>query len=641
MRLHSTLAICALSLAPLFGAWTPAGPYGGSATAVAIDPSRPDTMLVGARNSLVFKSEDGGKSWRRLPFPRFFLGTVSVLIVDPKQPGRYYAGLANDFSAEAGVWLSDDAGETWRRPDSLQGLSVNALSQWAKDPRRLVAGTRDGVWLSDDSGENWRRISKPYNHELRGVTAVAIDPNDAKIIYAGTTHLPWKTTDEGQTWKSIHNGMIDDSDVFSIFIDPARPSNVYASACSGIYLSDSAGDSWNKVRGIPGTHRRTYVIRQHPKRKNVIYAGTTLGLLQSTDAGATFRKVNDLVIYALEFDPRDPDAFWVAAEGTGLWKASRDGAPTGPFVNGFVNRRVVDAVWSAGRALLNTVQEGPGSGGIFVSEDGGANWDLAISTQKMGDAHLHLLAADPDNPLLILAGREDRLMRSADGGKSWKPVPLPLPGARLQSLAAVRHGEKSVFLAATNRGLLRSPDGGLTWKASTLTSARIVPDVKTIRTSPKGLRAIAKTSQTLYVSSNGGESWSALPVLLPTSTIYDIALGDDPAEPILLATASGLSRSADGGRTWTTVTAGLEEGTVSTVAYRPGRGGSAVAAQFGRAFKSEDGGKTWSAIPGGSLQESTIRRLWFHPGHEGRILALTPDLGVFYLDLNPMAVHNK
>ena len=73
------------------------------------------------------------------------------------------------------------------------------------------------------------------------------------MIYAGTSHLPWKTSDNGKTWESIHSGMIDDSDVFSIYIDPRSPKQVFASACSGIYQSPNGGEMWRKMMGIPNT----------------------------------------------------------------------------------------------------------------------------------------------------------------------------------------------------------------------------------------------------------------------------------------------------------------------------------------------------------------------------------------------------
>src|SRR4029079_10850348 len=103
---------------------------------------------------------------------------------------------------------------------------VRALAVAPSKETRFVAGTAHGVLLSDDSGKTWTRISDPQNLEMQSVTAVAVDSANPEIIYAGTSHLPWKTMDGGKTWQSIHTGMIDDSDVFSIYVDPADPANV-------------------------------------------------------------------------------------------------------------------------------------------------------------------------------------------------------------------------------------------------------------------------------------------------------------------------------------------------------------------------------------------------------------------------------
>ena len=90
-------------------------------------------------------------------------------------------------------------------------------------------------------------------------------PRIRDVIYAGTWHLPWKTTDGGATWNNIKQGLIDDSDVFSIIIDPVRPSIVYTSACSGIYRSDNGGEFYEKVQGIPSTARRTRFLSMIPR----------------------------------------------------------------------------------------------------------------------------------------------------------------------------------------------------------------------------------------------------------------------------------------------------------------------------------------------------------------------------------------
>jgi hypothetical protein len=159
-------------------------------------------------------------------------------------------------------------------------------------------------------------------------------------MYAGTTHLPWKTTDGGATWKSIHQGMIDDSDVFSIHVDSKSPERVYASACSGIYASTSRGEQWRKAQGIPGTDRRTHIVTEDPAYSHLIYAGTTAGLWKSADAGGTWRKLNSHLIRSVEFHPSDGRLMYLATQDRGLLKSMTAGLSTMEINQGFVGRPV-------------------------------------------------------------------------------------------------------------------------------------------------------------------------------------------------------------------------------------------------------------------------------------------------------------
>ncbi len=72
--------------------------------------------------------------------------------------------------------------------------------------------------------------------------------------------------DGGAHWSNIKQGVIDDSDVFSMIVDPSRPSVMFLSACSGIYRSDNYGSDFRKVQGIPATARRTRSLRHGPGR---------------------------------------------------------------------------------------------------------------------------------------------------------------------------------------------------------------------------------------------------------------------------------------------------------------------------------------------------------------------------------------
>ncbi|HEX6897350.1 MAG TPA: hypothetical protein VF146_18855, partial [Bryobacteraceae bacterium] len=258
---------------PALAAWRLAGPYGGSARSIAVDQQNRNVLLAGARDSLLFRSDDAALSWHLLPFPRGTPGTFNAVLMDPGQSGHYYAGLDAGDVADSGVWESRDSGQTWTQLAGLRGSRIESLAMWPKDPGTLAAGTAKGVFLTTDAGANWQRISRENDNEMQDITALAFDPADSKIIYAGTPHLPWKTIDAGATWRSIHDGLIDDSDIFSIRVNPSHPELIFASACSGIYRSNTAGDSWVKLQGIPGTHRRTHVISEDPGAPEVIYAG--------------------------------------------------------------------------------------------------------------------------------------------------------------------------------------------------------------------------------------------------------------------------------------------------------------------------------------------------------------------------------
>jgi photosystem II stability/assembly factor-like uncharacterized protein len=519
-------------------------------------------------------------------------------------------------------------------PETIAGASAEALVRWPRDPRVVLAGTHQGVWRSEDAGVLWTRISQPWNHEMRVITAVAFDPANNEIIYAGTPHLPWKSTDGGKTWNSIHDGMLDDSDVFSIYVDPERPQRILASACSGIYRSETAGAKWLKFAGIPASHRRTHVIRQHPLQPNVVYAGTTLGLLRSTDGGATFKQLNRLHILSMVFHPSDSNTIFMATERAGLWR-SRDGGVTAkPSNTGFVSRKVLNLTAAGGRLFLNTIQDGD-DGGVFQSLDAGAKWGLIANASRVGDNHLHHLAGHPSDPMVLFAANERRLYRTVDGGRQWKTLALPAAGPnrdlRITSLTVLQSSQGLSILLGTDHGLWRTVNSGAGWTLVPVTKAEKMPRVLSVASA--GARIVVRTSSTLYVSEDSGASWRPIALLLPTSVIYDIALSPLTADPILIATAKGLFASDDGGKTWTQRVEGLEDGTVSTVRFHPARNRSAWLVQFGRLYESSDAGLTWRRVEGGEIAESSIRLLWARTGDPSRIFALTPDVGLFYMEL--------
>src|SRR6266568_230226 len=310
-----------------FAQWRSVGPYGGNARALAYDPSNPDHILLGSGAGAVFESTDGGRHWKHFahlgPGHDLMLENIAF---DPSHPATIYVAGWSVNGTGGGFFVTRDGGRSWSEPADLRGKSVQALALADSDPRILIVGALDGLFRSTDRGESWTRISPTGHSDLKNFESVAIDPHDPKIIYAGTWHLPWKTTDGGATWSSIKQGVIDDSDVFSIILDRKQPNEMYMSACSGIYKSVTGGDLFQKVQGIPSTARRTRVLMQDPLHLNIVFAGTTEGLWRTSDSGKTWARTTgpEVIVNDVFVDPTDANRMLLATDRGGVL-ASNDG----------------------------------------------------------------------------------------------------------------------------------------------------------------------------------------------------------------------------------------------------------------------------------------------------------------------------
>ena len=203
--------------------------------------------------------------------------------------------------------------------------------------------------------------------------------------YAGTWHLPWKTTDGGSTWQNIKEGIIEDSDVFSIIIDPTHPNIVFASACSGIYKSLNAGAQFkggvglNQAQGIPSTARRTRKLVEDPKNPDTVYGGTTEGLYRTLDGGVQWSRMTDadIIVNDVWVDPSNTDHVLIATDHGGVL-ASDDAGVSFHASNGGFSARQVSA-YSADPDRPATLYVGvvndKETGGVFQSTDGGLRWE--------------------------------------------------------------------------------------------------------------------------------------------------------------------------------------------------------------------------------------------------------------------------
>ena len=657
-------SLIAFSLAAAFDApapdWHITGPFGGTATSLTLDPKKPNLLLAGGMNSLVFRSEDAGENWSLLDFPKRNLTEVTSVLVDPNDSSHYLAGI---ISADGGaMFTSHDKGITWTTVPDIKDFGVRSIVAAPSKPTRFIAGTLRGVMLSEDSGATWTRVSDPKNLEMQGITATAIDPQDADVMYAGTSHLPWKSTDGGKTWHSIHTGMTDDSDVFSIYVNPANPNNVFASACSGIYTSGDRGDQWRKLMGLTFSQRRTHVIRKDPQSEGTIYAGTTMGLFKSPNMGSTWKLLSKEQVNAIVFDPENKGSMYMAMEYEGVSRASDTGERIKMLNHGFVDR-TISSVTTAGDKLIAIETQLGESTGLFVSKDKGESWSQLMDVKGLNTVHLKSIAAMPSEDRIFLGAAPHQLYKSIDAGLIWKPLAIrtvvtlsgpikssavvskatvtgrkpvartrkpvetlrQLTPSEIHGLHTVKNGKTDLLFAATDLGLLKSSDAGERWTVLEVAGSSSVSGLF-LSANGDG-RMVARAGAGLFLSKDYGDHWTPLNFPTPPADVNDVAISADSSAPLLVATRLGLFSTSDDGGKWFANPGKIPASTVNSVVY--GAGTLAYAVQYGKLWESKDGGNSWSRLSS-ELPVPRIRRLWIPDLASNRLYAVTSDLGVLF-----------
>jgi photosystem II stability/assembly factor-like uncharacterized protein len=598
---------------PSAAQWVPLGPDGGDARSLAYDSKNPDHIFLGTSSGQLYVSNDSGRTWAR--HARLGAGNDYVLDnieIDPVDPQQIFvAAWSVEEQVKAGdVFRSRDGGKTWQALAPMHGKSVRAMAVAPSDHRIIVVGALDGVFRSNDSGDTWERIS-PANHaEIKNIESIAIDPRDPKIVYAGTWHLAWKTNDGGLNWHPIKNGVIDDSDVFSIIVDHKNSSVVYLSACSGIYKSEMAAELFHKIQGMPFSARRTRVLQQDPNDTNIVYAGTTEGLWKTVDAGKTWKRVTEpnIIVNDVMVDPRQSSHVLLATDRSGVL-SSTDGTKTFVATNrGFAHRQVSTAVVDENDT--NTIYAGVVNdkefGGVFVSKNGGSDWRQITDGLAGKDVFTLGLGADGT----LIAGTNQGIYALNRGQVAWRMAgtavtekQVKVPPKTKKGKAALRTEfvkseisgrvnqidvKPGLWFAAASSGVYKSSDNGKTWRGGSTLGESGFLSVQALSTN-----VVAATLNAVIVSKDSGASWTKAAVPQWVKAIFRAAIAPDA---IWLATREGALRSMDGGATWEHVLGGLPSRNIFTVGYDTYGRRLLATASTGQLFESRDSGNSWQKI---------------------------------------------
>src|SRR5581483_275581 len=120
------IALMAAGSLPAAAQWKALGPFGGPAAIVQTDPNS-KTMLAGTSSALLFRSRDGGESWDPLPFPLRLRAVLYSLLIHPRIPDLYFAGVSAENPGASGMWRSADGGSTWQPVSVFNGLPVRSI----------------------------------------------------------------------------------------------------------------------------------------------------------------------------------------------------------------------------------------------------------------------------------------------------------------------------------------------------------------------------------------------------------------------------------------------------------------------------------------------------------------------------------
>ena len=334
-------------------------------------------------------------------------GRVTALALDPTDPKTIYLG-----AAQGGVWKTKDGGVNWvAKTDHEVSLSIGALAIDPKAPSILYAATGEGNWSgssesdsyygngvlkSFDGGNSWSVLNPGGIFTGNRFRRIAINPISTSILYAATEYGLFQGTNSGTSWHKLTNDLPAGGVASDVVINPLNPKIVYAAFKGiGIYKTsngESFTPSWKLLKGgLPASGFDRVALGISPSSPNVVYA------LMSNPDKASHNTIDRF--YRTEDDGASWDQIPLpggSIDRYGWWNLWVEVDWTTPNI-------VYLCATSVWKAVLN---EKKGSWTI-------SNIGLQIHPDN------HALAISPFNNMEIYAGNDGGIYKSVDGGQKW------------------------------------------------------------------------------------------------------------------------------------------------------------------------------------------------------------------------------
>jgi photosystem II stability/assembly factor-like uncharacterized protein len=538
----------------------------------------------------IYRSTDGGTTWEKVLYKDENTGGSDVEI-DPSNPDVIYASLwqsrlgpwedNNAFAAAGGgLFKSTDGGTTWKKltkglPDDLVEINL-AIS--ASQPSRLYAtlstthptsyGSDEGLgfFRSDDGGESWMRITTDPRPAMKigggDLPIPRVDPKNPDVVYSASL-VTVRSTDGGKTWTGIR-GAPGGDDYQNLWINPEHPSIILLVSDQGAIVTVNGGETWSSWYNQPTAQMyHASVTNAFPYKVcgGQQESGSVCISSRGNDGEITFRDWHPVGVIEYGYvapDPLDPDVIY----GAGRSEVSRFHWSTGqvenvtpiPIRGQYRVDRTEPLLFSpvdphilyyAGNVLFETRDRGNSWRTIspdLTREDPGVPasvGDQASLNLKAGKQRgaIYSLAPSFQDVNTLWAGTDDgQVWITRDAGKNWKNVTPPVLTAwsKVTQISASRFDDVTAYVSVSRFRIddlrpyiYRTHDAGKTWQEISSGLSADTP-VNTIREDPVRMGLLfAGTETAVWVSFDDGDHWQSLQLNLPHTSMRDLWINDN------------------------------------------------------------------------------------------------------------------
>ena len=584
-----------------------------------------------------FLTKDGGANWKEIKELRST--SIHAMTQSTKNPNIILVGTTD------GIWRSENSGENWEKIEAstMFNTTVDSLAIDPHDDNTIYAGTWWRAYKTTDGGKSWRLIKNGMIDDS-DVFAITIDPRDADHIIASACSGIYESFNKGELWKKIQGIPSQSRRTRDIVQHPSKAGIVYAATTEGFWMTTNAGKSWSLT-----TQKDLEInsIAVHPDAPDRVFIGTNnFGVLVSNDGGRNFTPTNDnfssRFTYTVTADIEQPNRLYATthntATGGGFVFISSDGGNTWTRPKNYDVLRVSPFGILQDRTNPTTMYMATNVG-MFKSLDRGESW-AQITLPK------------PKTPVRKKPVRKAPVKKTT--AKATKPEPVAEPEKKPEETGIIPVLEKKIkvltytedgkngFLAGTDDGLYRSYDLTKGWEKIKFGEG-ISENVFVIYSTPlmPGIIWVGTDRSGVIVSRDDGQTWQKVEGVPTEVPISSIAVDPKRPEIIYVGTTQTLYMSRDGGRNWMRRGGNLPLGNFTSILINPNNTDevflSSALETDGGIYFSKDAGQSWKRVDSKDMKLPS-RRVWsmiFDPSNPSRIFAATHSAGIYRIEREP------